>query len=107
MEWEQTQEVLCCQLKGKGLIRKSPQVTVCTADLSVGGNFLLILFVWLVGFVVSWSFLGEGSLAISDKYLVNTCWCYNLKMLLINGEFLCHDIKLVSGAALASSLQSF
>lgn len=110
MECEQTQEVLRCHLKGKGLIRKSPYVTVCTADLNVGGSFLLMIFlVWLVvcylGFFGCFFFGGEGSLAISGKYLVNTFRCYNLNMLLINGEFLCY--KLVSGTVLASRLQSF
>lgn len=73
---------------------------------------LFILLVWLVDFVVIWAFLvfyflGEECLKISGKYLVHTCWCYNFKMLLINGEFLCYEMRLVSGTALANRLQSF
>lgn len=111
LECKQTQEVLCCQPKGKRLIRKSPQVNLhCLLDCR-WNLLLLILLVWSVGFVVVWGFLvvcfWGGCLAISGKYLVNTCWCYNLKMLLRSGEFLCYEIKLVSGTALASRLQSF
>lgn len=73
LECDWTPEVLCCYLKGKGLIRKSPQVTVCTADWTVGGNFLLLLILFgLVGFVAFGvflvvCFLSETCLAISGK----------------------------------------
>lgn len=60
LECEQTQEVLCCHLKGKGLIRKSPQV--CTADWMVGGSFLLLLILvgWSVLLLFRCLFFGGG-----------------------------------------------